>query len=219
YSGRTAMRANLDVSEPRAPQDPDSPFNFSMEGYNGFHRPRREVAFAWAPGWNSPQAWNKFMDEVGGHLRAGDPGVRLLEPQPGDYAYAEGIPSAFARRDEAWQVVVLPRLFGGEETSLRAAPIDERAAPPTLTLAAEDAQRLGLGEGEAVLLETQAGRVVLPLHSSEGFPAGLVGLPAGVSADVVSGAWGRLHAAGADDVGNASDAGKPSRIDREEDRP
>ncbi|TDX28652.1 NADH dehydrogenase subunit G [Modicisalibacter xianhensis] len=219
YSGRTAMRANLNVSEPRAPQDPDSPFNFSMEGYNGFHRPRQEVAFAWAPGWNSPQAWNKFMDEVGGHLRAGDPGVRLLAPQPGDYTYAQDIPPAFTRRDDAWQVVVLPRLFGGEETSLRATPIAERAAPPAIILAAEDVQRLGLAEGEAIALETETERVVLPLNSSDGFPAGLVGLPSGVSAGMVSGIWGRLHAASADVVDHAPGVDRPPRTDREEDRP
>ena len=30
YSGRTAMRANIDVSEPQVPQDSDSPFAFSI---------------------------------------------------------------------------------------------------------------------------------------------------------------------------------------------
>ena len=35
YSGRTAMRAKLDVSEPGIPHDPDSPLTFSMEGFNG----------------------------------------------------------------------------------------------------------------------------------------------------------------------------------------
>ncbi|MGL4206157.1 MAG: molybdopterin-dependent oxidoreductase, partial [Aeromonadaceae bacterium] len=39
YSGRTAMRANLDVHERRAPQDEDSPFAFSMEGYSGSVEP------------------------------------------------------------------------------------------------------------------------------------------------------------------------------------
>ncbi|MDF0752956.1 hypothetical protein NLU14_22275, partial [Marinobacter sp. 71-i] len=79
YSGRTAMRANISVHEPRTPQDPDTAFAFSMEGYSGSVEPRQQVPFAWSPGWNSPQAWNKFQDEVGGHIRAGDPGTRLIE--------------------------------------------------------------------------------------------------------------------------------------------
>ena len=79
YSGRTAMRANISVHEPRQPQDKDTMFAFSMEGNNQPSAPRSQIPFAWAPGWNSPQAWNKFRAEVGGHLRHGDPGVRLIE--------------------------------------------------------------------------------------------------------------------------------------------
>ncbi len=78
------MRANISVHEPRQPQDQDSAFAFSMEGYAGSTEARQQIPFAWSPGWNSPQAWNKFQDEVGGHLRAGDPGVRLLESQGND---------------------------------------------------------------------------------------------------------------------------------------
>jgi NADH-quinone oxidoreductase subunit G len=35
YSGRTAMQAHIDVSEPKPPPDPDAPLAFSMEGYKG----------------------------------------------------------------------------------------------------------------------------------------------------------------------------------------
>ncbi len=35
YSGRTAMNAKIAVSEPGPSDDPDSPLNFSMEGYKG----------------------------------------------------------------------------------------------------------------------------------------------------------------------------------------
>ncbi len=58
YSGRTAMRANISVHEPRQPQDIDTMFTFSMEGNNQPTAHRSQVPFAWAPGWNSPQAWN-----------------------------------------------------------------------------------------------------------------------------------------------------------------
>src|SRR5690606_25637675 len=46
YSGRTAMRANISVHEPRQPQDQDSAFAFSMEGYAGSAEPRQQVPFA-----------------------------------------------------------------------------------------------------------------------------------------------------------------------------
>ncbi|WP_312520929.1 NADH-quinone oxidoreductase subunit NuoG, partial [Stutzerimonas nitrititolerans] len=104
YSGRTAMRANISVHEPRQPQDQDSPFAYSMEGYSGSKEDRQQIPFAWSPGWNSPQAWNKFQDEVGGHLRAGDPGVRLLDDARQDLAW-KSAPAAFAPALGSWQVV------------------------------------------------------------------------------------------------------------------
>ncbi|WP_280552687.1 NADH-quinone oxidoreductase subunit NuoG [Halomonas sp. 25-S5] len=192
YSGRTAMRAHLDVSEPRVPQDPDSPFTFSMEGYNGIGRPREEVAFAWAPGWNSPQAWNKFTDEVGGHLRAGDPGVRLIAPSPGAHAYATSIPEGFRGRDGEWQLVILARLFGGDETSSRAAPIVARAAPATLAVAADDATRLGVDDGDRLEITGQAGSLTLAVRREATLPGGVVGLPAGLAPVLVAGEWVRL---------------------------
>lgn len=50
YSGRTAMRANISVHEPRQPQDIDTMFTFSMEGNNQPTAHRSQVPFAWAPG-------------------------------------------------------------------------------------------------------------------------------------------------------------------------
>jgi NADH-quinone oxidoreductase subunit G len=196
YSGRAAMRAHLDVSEPAPPRDPDSPFAFSMEGYSGLDRPRSEVAFAWAPGWNSPQAWNKFTDEVGGHLRGGDPGVRLLEPDASEGGHVERIPDAFRATDDQWRLVVLPRLFGGEETSSRAAPIEARSATPTLALSSADARRLGVTEGELISLETAAARLTLPLHVEEFMPSGLVAIPAGIEAALASGDLAQLSSLG-----------------------
>ena len=96
YSGRTAMRANQSVHEPRTPQDPDTAFAYSMEGYSGSAEPRSQVPFAWSPGWNSPQAWNKFQDEVGGHLRAGDPGTRLIETQGDRLNWFASVPRALS---------------------------------------------------------------------------------------------------------------------------
>ncbi|ABE60471.1 NADH-quinone oxidoreductase subunit NuoG [Chromohalobacter israelensis] len=194
YSGRTAMRANLDVSEPRVPQDPDTPFAFSMEGYAGYDEPRREVAFAWAPGWNSPQAWNKFQDEVGGHLRAGDPGVRLLAPLPGDYDYVRDLPAAFAPRDEQWLAVPQPRLFGGEETSARAEPIQARMDATRFTLSARTAERLRLTPDAAMTLILGERRLTLPVTISATWPDGTVGVPSQAGLPLAAPEWARLEA-------------------------
>lgn len=186
YSGRTSMLADQNVSEPRVAQDPDSPFNFSMEGYAGARQPLPQVPFAWAPGWNSPSAWNKFQDEVGGKLRAGDPGRRLLEatdPQ------AEGkellgwfttIPVPF-KAAEALQVVNYAQLFGGEELSARSPVIQARMNEPELVLNPLDAQRLALHAGNQVSFSWGGSHWQLRLRLSEQLSAGLVGLPLGVN--------------------------------------
>ncbi|HEX2975211.1 MAG TPA: molybdopterin-dependent oxidoreductase, partial [Bacteroidales bacterium] len=76
FSGRTSMNANISVHEPKPPEDPDSPLNFSMEGYEGVP-PSCLTPYYWAPGWNSPQAMNKYMNEPGGYPPDGNPGVLL----------------------------------------------------------------------------------------------------------------------------------------------
>jgi NADH-quinone oxidoreductase subunit G len=80
YSGRTAMLANISVHEPKPAEDSDTPLSFSMEGYEG-QPPAPLIPRYWSPGWNSVQALNKFQQEVGGLLKDGDPGKRLIEPK------------------------------------------------------------------------------------------------------------------------------------------
>ncbi|HHQ4883767.1 TPA: NADH-quinone oxidoreductase subunit NuoG [Aeromonas veronii] len=180
YSGRTSMLADQNVSEPRVAQDPDSPFNFSMEGYAGARQPLPQVPFAWAPGWNSPSAWNKFQDEVGGHLRAGDPGRRLLEVAEDTLGWFATIPATF-KASEALQVVNYAQLFGGEELSARSPVIQARMNEPELVLNPLDAERLALHGGSQVSFSWGGSHWQLRLRLSEQLSAGLVGLPLGVN--------------------------------------
>ena len=80
-TGRTAIHADVDVSEPKPPDDPDSPLAFSMEGSER-QPPAALIPRFWAPHWNSIQALNKFQEEVAGPLRGGNAGKRLIEPRP-----------------------------------------------------------------------------------------------------------------------------------------
>jgi len=179
YSGRTAMRANISVHEPRQPQDQDSAFAFSMEGYSGSKEDRQQIPFAWSPGWNSPQAWNKFQDEVGGHLRAGDPGVRLLEAA-GNALPWFAVNAAFNPAAGTWQVAPLHHLFGSEENSARAKPIQERMPEPYVALAREEAARLGVNDGALLALRVNGQALRLPLQVRDDLAVGLVGLPLGL---------------------------------------
>jgi NADH-quinone oxidoreductase subunit G len=178
YSGRTSMRANISVHEPRTPQDKDTAFAFSMEGYAGSSEARQQIPFAWSPGWNSPQAWNKFQDEVGGHLRAGDPGVRLIETKGQSMPWF-AVPAAFSFRADRWNVVPVHHLFGSDETSSGATPIQARIPDAYVAVGADAAERLKLNDG--ALLDVTIGNSVLrlPMRIDDTLADGLIGLPVG----------------------------------------
>ena len=180
YSGRTAMRANISVHEPRQPQDKDTMFAFSMEGNNQPSAPRSQIPFAWAPGWNSPQAWNKFQDEVGGKLRHGDPGVRLFEASASGLEYFTAVPASFQAEEGKWRIAPYYHLFGSDELSQRAPVFQSRMPEPYIKLNPADAAKLGVNPGGMLSFSVEGQTLRLPLVISEGLTAGQVGLPMGM---------------------------------------
>lgn len=180
YSGRTAQRAQISVHEPCQPQDQDSPFAFSMEGNNSPFADRQQIPFAWAPGWNSPQAWNKFQAEVGGHLRFGDPGVRLIQSSNGRLPYFDTIPQIFQRDSTSWVVAPYYHLFGSEELSQRAEVIQKRMPDPYFVLNREEARELGLHADQEMEFICAGQTLRLPLLLSHHLSPGQIGLPLGL---------------------------------------
>jgi NADH-quinone oxidoreductase subunit G len=139
YSGRTAMQAHIAVSELAPPVDEDSPLAFSMEGDDG--RPPPELmSRIWAPGWNSVQALNKFQSEIGGPLRGGDAGRRLIEPASDDHGryFTPPIP-ANNESGAGYRLVPIHHIFGSEALSMAAPAIAQRAPRPYLAMNPEDA--------------------------------------------------------------------------------
>lgn len=174
------MLANVSVHEQRQPQDKDAAFAFSMEGNNSPTAPRQQIPFAWAPGWNSPQAWNKFQTEVGGHLRFGDPGVRLFDGQDGNIGYFTTIPAAYQPKESEWIVAPYYHLFGSDEMSQRAEVIQQRMPEPYVMLNQSDAQTLGMTPG-AMAEFSHAGQAYrLSVRISAHLAQGQIGLPLGM---------------------------------------
>jgi len=181
YSGRTAMRAHIAVSEPKPPDDPDSALAFSMEGAGGAAAPAALVPFFWSPGWNSPSAVNKYQDEVGGALRGGPAGVRLIEPRRnGPAPFFRETPPSFTKRQGEWLLVPLHHIFGSEEQSAQSPPIAERSPRPCLALNPNDANALGLGAGDEIEVTIDGKSHKLPVRILAGLPDGVGGLPAGL---------------------------------------
>jgi NADH-quinone oxidoreductase subunit G len=172
-SGRTAALVNIDVSEPKPPDDPDSPLAFSMEGAPA-EPPAALIPFFWSPGWNSIQATNHYQKEVGGPLRGGDAGVRLFEPTPANgLSYFSAIPAAFEPRAGEWLLVPMYHIFGSDELSLAAPGIAELAAKPHVAVNAGD-----FPEGAEVEVSCADATVRLPVRVRSDLPRGVAGLSA-----------------------------------------
>ena len=194
YSGRTAMRANIKVSEDGVPQDTDSPYGFTMEGF-GRKTPPQLVASFWSPGWNSPQAVTRFQEEVGGPLRGGDPGVRLIEPEAGEQlGYYTPAAAAFVPKTNERLIVPLYHIYGSDELSALSPPVAERA-PAMLYVAvnAEDGEALqAMRDGDSVELTLNDQVLRLPIRLRPDLPKGTVGLPVGLAGQL----WRNLPAMG-----------------------
>jgi NADH-quinone oxidoreductase subunit G len=182
YSGRTSMLANISVHEPKPPSDADSPLAFSMES-DPRPTPPSLIPFFWDPGWNSIQATNKYQSEIGGPLRGGDPGVRLIEPKSdAGWQYATPVASQVRAEPGACQVIPYFHLFGSEELSRHSPGICELSPQPYIALNPIDASALGVQNGEPVRISVGNYSVTLPVVLRPDLAAGLAAIPAGVSA-------------------------------------
>ncbi|QOI10977.1 NADH-quinone oxidoreductase subunit NuoG [Blochmannia endosymbiont of Colobopsis nipponica] len=181
YSGRTAIHANVNVQEPSVPCDPDSMFVFSMEGNNAPYAPRQHISFAWVPGWNSPQAWNKFQNYSGGHLHYGDPGIRLFKSHDKSLDWFNLIPlkSSSVQKDNCWRIVSYWHLFGSEEMSQRSVFIQKRMLEPYVMLNKDDADLIGVNSNMFLFFICADQEWCLPIKFSNYLNQGYIGLPLG----------------------------------------
>ena len=192
-SGRQAVRAHQTIHEPQPPpDDPDSALGFTMEGAGT--PPPALRPFAWAPLWNSVQAWNQLQSEIGGALRGGDPGVRLLEPIEGSELRPPSIPAPFEPREGQLLVVARPEIFGGEELSARSPALAELIAEPTVTIHPDDAEALGVSD--EITLEDAGRAKTLAVRISPDHARGVASLGPAPGGDLP--AWARVRAGGDD---------------------
>jgi NADH-quinone oxidoreductase subunit G len=192
YSGRTAMRANVSVHEPKQTVDGETPLAYTMEGHSG-EQPGALLAHVWSPGWNSNQSLHKFQSEVGGSLRGGTAGVCIFEP--GDKALelnnsepdtavettADTTRDTSKGPDGQHELVAMYRIFGSDELSARSPAIAELCRPATLELTSEDAAKLGLREGDGVSVNGPQGQTDLELAINDSLAGGCAGFSCGIS--------------------------------------
>ena len=179
YSGRTAMLANINVNEPKPPEDKDSALSFTMEGYRGLP-PAPLTPFYWSPGWNSVQSVNKYQNEVGGHLKGGDPGKRLFSEIPAsEMVFFKSNESRKGNKPEIddWILLPLPHIFGSEELSINTSGIAERTPKPYIAIGPADAEKLNVREGDSLIVRIKTEQFDLPVVIKEELVIGMACLP------------------------------------------
>jgi NADH-quinone oxidoreductase subunit G len=171
------MTANLSVSEPKPPEDPDSPLSYTMEGLRAMP-PSSIIPFFWAPGWNSVQSVNKYQEEVGAALRGGDPGKRLLEPKGQTVSkYFMAVPEVFRPLDGHLWLVPVYHIFGSDELSAHSPAVAERMPTPYVMLSKKDSESLEMTDGKILGFQIDGQPYALPVRVSDTLPTGLAGVP------------------------------------------
>ncbi len=177
YSGRTAIQANIDVSEPKPPEDIDTPLSFTMEGYKGIP-PSPLIPFFWSPGWNSVQSINKYQIEVGGALHGGNPGKRLFNGiQSHEIKYDSSFLETHKLKEDEFEIIPLPHIFGSEELSNYSEAIQQRIPDPYIAISKMDAEQLNISEGENLSLQVNESQYQLKTIVKDEMPAGIAGIP------------------------------------------
>ena len=184
YSGRTSMRAPVSVHEPMQPKDLDTGLTFSMEGYSGKQTPSSMIPFASAAGWNSPQAWNKYQDKVGGSLRNGDPGVRLfdrLERLATRQYVAPEATSATTTDMQQGQAKLVPvyNLYASSMMASRSPVVAEQLPVAAWRVGIDDAKAWGLAAGDYLAIEIDKQQITLPVELVGYLAEGCIGYPVG----------------------------------------
>lgn len=190
YSGRTAMNANINIHEPSVIPNDDTMFTLSMEGNHSNRSAHKQIAFAWSPGWNSPQAWNKFKNPINSSLYPEDPGICLLKKNQVQNANFEDkinwftkIPDRLKTGNYLDQWIVAPywHLFGSDYTSKNSKYIKECMVSVYAMLNPLDADRLNITKNMFLRFRCSDQILCLPIKLSSNLPIFHIGLPIGFS--------------------------------------
>lgn len=184
YSGRTSMRAPISVHEPMQPKDLDTGLTFSMEGYSGKQTPSSMIPFASAAGWNSPQAWNKYQDKVGGHLKNGDPGVRLFDQlerlATRQYVAPETMSATTTDMQQGHaKLVPIYNIYASSMMASRSPVVAEQLPLATWRVGIDDAKEWNIADGDYLAIEIDKQQITLPVQLVGYLAEGCIGYPVG----------------------------------------
>ncbi len=162
YSGRTAMKSNLNVHEPKQAVDSQSVMSFSMEGISSM-KDSSVLASSWSPQWNSNQSISKFQSEINGELKQGHAGKLVIaRGDEGNYLDV----SISQDSSAALQLSRAFQIFGSDELSAQSSVIQQRMVGSYLGLSEADAKKNGLKQGDPVSIDGVSAIVSACIRSS-----------------------------------------------------
>ncbi|CAL4042546.1 NADH-quinone oxidoreductase subunit NuoG [Buchnera aphidicola] len=178
-SGRTALRSDISVHEPKQPQDIDSMFSFSMEGSQQAYKFSSYIPFAWSPGWNSPQAWNKFQKKINSNLLCGDSGICIFKNNnKGKINFFNFFPDV-RKFENYYRIVPYYFLFGTEEIT-HDVPVIKKKIPILCGVISSLDAKMNFIKSDSYIEFLCLGEIFhIKLRISNKLSSGQIGLPLG----------------------------------------
>ncbi len=183
-----AFQGGLSIKVAGGDRHPPRVYGAGMPGADPAPARRQLAALAGSKGsLEREAAWREWFPDdlrLREFLPAGDDfpedGVRVLTAAATTERF--GLDWAAALNDdhaseERLRLVIVDWTFGTEELSGYSACLDTVAPSPVLCMHGEDAERLGLADGEPAVLTTEAGSVTVALRVVDNMRAGMVILP------------------------------------------
>ncbi|ANF16955.1 hypothetical protein XW81_00750 [Buchnera aphidicola (Schlechtendalia chinensis)] len=152
-SGRTSVRANINVHERSQPKDQNSMFSFSMEGCQQFYKYSSYIPFSWTPGWNSIQSLNKFSRNIDGKLPFWNSGKHLFEHGTGKLIPWFNYCSVKNESNDSYCIFPYYALFGSEPLSKLSPKISENISIFSGIMNKNDAKILSIRSGSKIEFE------------------------------------------------------------------
>ncbi|WP_367670659.1 NADH-quinone oxidoreductase subunit NuoG [Sodalis-like secondary symbiont of Drepanosiphum platanoidis] len=179
YSGISSMYSTYNINEPKTSQDKDTIFSFSPDINNSPEIIRKEIPFAWYPGWNSNQSWNKFQKEIGGHLKHGDPGLILFKNKNIKLNWFNKTPIKFFYKKNQYNIISFWSLFGNDETSRYSSTIQKVMIKSYVYINKNDFSWMKLKKNSLLSFYCLGEKIYLPIKFNKKINIGHIGLSIG----------------------------------------
>ncbi|QJC37877.1 NADH-quinone oxidoreductase subunit NuoG [Enterobacteriaceae endosymbiont of Donacia bicoloricornis] len=179
FSGRTSILSNINVHEPKQPEDKDTIFNFSMEGNYNQNLNCSQIPFLWAPGWNSSQSLYKFQKEIGISSKYGPTGFKInckknyiLKFKKKNYKDKFILPKKLI-------ITAHYTLFNSNSLIQKSSLIQKYFSDHYVVLNKKDAEKLGILTNNLIELHCLNNTFILKVSISEFLHQGLISIPLG----------------------------------------